>query len=112
MSLKVSTAAPTRGGKMKFIWYWQWKWEDYDLEMKQGEVMRKAIAENPKQFPKMLTNSCFTERGKGFRLIEAENEEQLMNLAFLWQNSENWKFEPYLEVGDATNKIWSKWHKP
>jgi hypothetical protein len=73
--------------------------------------MRKAIAENPKQFPKMLTNSCFTERGKGFRLIEADNEEQLMNLAFLWQNAENWKFEPYLEVGDATNKIWSKWHK-
>ena len=64
MSLKNRTAAPTRDGKMKFIWYWQWKWEDYDLEMKQGEVMRKAMAENPKQFPKMLTNSCFTERVK------------------------------------------------
>ena len=96
---------------MKFIWYWQWKWEDYDKEMKMSEVMSTAIAENPKQFPKMLTNTCFTERGKGFRLIEADNEEQLMNLAFLWQSAENWKFEPYLEVGEAARKIWSNWEK-
>ena len=45
--------------------------------------MSMAIAEDPKQFPKMLTNTCFIERGKGFRLIEADNEEQLMSGFFL-----------------------------
>ncbi len=96
---------------MKFIWHWEWKYEDYDKEMKQAEVMRKAMDENPKAFPKMLTNTCFTERGKGFRLIEADNEEQLMNLATIWWSAESWKFEPYLEVGETMQKAWNKWMK-
>ena len=45
----------------------------------------------------MLTSTCFTGRCKGFRLIEAETEEQLKNLVALWWPTENWKLEAYLE---------------
>jgi len=83
--------------------------EDFEKEQELGEKFRKAMEENPDQFPKMLTNTCFTGRGKGFRLIEAENEEQLMNLVTLWWSTENWRLEPYLEAGETLQKAFQKW---
>ncbi len=54
--------------------------EDREKEGEIGERFSKALKETPEKFPKMLTNTCFTGRCKGFRLIEADNEEQLKNL--------------------------------
>ena len=94
---------------MKYVWHWEWKWEELEKENKVGEKVQKAMEENPDQFPKMLTNTCFTGRGKGFRLIEAENEEQLMNLVFAWSPTEKWRLEPYFEAGEKMRPMWEKW---
>ena len=94
---------------MKFLWHWEWKMEDFEKEQEMGEKFLKAMEENPDQFPKMLTGTCFTGKCKGFRLIEAENEEQLMNLVTFWWSTEDWRLEPYLESGEALGKAFQKW---
>jgi len=83
--------------------------EDWDKEQELAQKMQKEIAENPKLFPKMLTPTCFTGRCKGFRIIEAENEEQLMNLILFWWPTEDWKLEPFLEANENFQKAWQKW---
>ena len=93
---------------MKYIWFWEWDWEDMDKENELGVKFSKVLEENPDQFPKMLTNTCFTGRGKGFRLIEADNEEQLANLVFFWSPTEKWKLVPYHEGVPMAN-AWKKW---
>jgi hypothetical protein len=85
------------------------KWEDLEKADDVAEKVFKDMRENPDQYPKMLTNTCFTGRGKAFRLIEAENEEQLMNLVLAFSPTEEWKLEPYLEFGDTMAKYWEKW---
>jgi len=96
---------------MKFLWTWSWKWEDYKKENELSDKFDKAMKENPKQFPKMLTKTCFTGRGSGFRIIEAENEDQLANLVTLWWSTEEWKLEVILESqGEAMQKAWTKWN--
>ena len=65
---------------MKYIWHWEFKWEELAEGDEVAEKVYKAMREHPDQFPKMLTNTCFTGREKAFRLIEAEKKEQLMNL--------------------------------
>ena len=89
---------------MKYIWHWEWKMEDFDKENEIGERFSKALKETPEKFPKMLTNTCFTSRCKGFRLIEADNEEQLKNLIAIWWPTENWKLEAYLDNDETFQK--------
>ncbi|GAG75107.1 unnamed protein product, partial [marine sediment metagenome] len=45
---------------MKFLWHWEWKMEDFEKEQEMGKKFLKAMEENPDQFPKMLTGTCFT----------------------------------------------------
>jgi hypothetical protein len=39
-----------------------------DKENELSAKFRKAMEENPDQFPKMLTNVCFTGRGKRLQI--------------------------------------------
>jgi hypothetical protein len=58
----------------------------------------------------MLTNTCFTGRCKGFRVIEADSEEQLANLIALWWPTEDWKLEVILESQSPVfQKAFQKW---
>jgi hypothetical protein len=105
----INTRKKRSDEKVKFIWHWEFKWEELVKGYDVAEKVYKAMRENPDQFPKMLTNTCFTGREKGFRLIEAENEEQLMNLVLAFSPTEKWKLEPYLEFGETMAKLWEKW---
>ena len=94
---------------VKYIWHWEWGMEDFDKEMELSAKWDKTIKEDPKQFPKMLTNTLFTERCKGFRVIEAENEQQLANMVIFWWPTENWWLEVALESqGEALQKAMKK----
>ncbi|MFH0849328.1 MAG: hypothetical protein V1924_00135 [Candidatus Bathyarchaeota archaeon] len=54
--------------------------------------------------------SCFTGRCKGFRVIEADSEEQLANLIALWWPTEDWKLEVILESQSPVfTKAFQKW---
>ena len=94
---------------MKYIWYWEWKDEDWDKENEISAKFREALEKNPDDFPKMLTATCFTSRCKGFRIIEAKNENQLINLASIWWPTENWRFEAFLEMTPENNEQWQKY---
>ena len=42
--------------------------ENRQKESELRDKFNNAIKENPNDFPKMLTNTCFTGRGSGFRI--------------------------------------------
>jgi hypothetical protein len=93
----------------KYIWHWEWSMEDFDKEQELSAKWEKAMKEDPKQFPKMLTNTLFTGRCKGFRVIEAENEQQLANMITFWWPTEDWWLEVALESqGEAMAKAMKK----
>jgi hypothetical protein len=93
----------------KYIWHWEWSMEDFDKEQELSAKWEKAMKEDPKQFPKMLTNTLFTGRCKGFRVIEAENEQQLANMIMFWWPTEDWWLEVALESqGEAMAKAMKK----
>ena len=70
---------------MKFIGYWEnvvpGSGENVAKKMVLlGEEMKKE----PKKYPKTISDIYSTSSLKGFQLIEADNEEQLINLRQLW----------------------------
>ena len=94
---------------MKYVWYWKWKLEDMDKENEIGAKFAEELEKNPEKFPKMLTNTCFTGRCEGFRLIEADNEEQLKNLIAIWWPTEDWKLKAYLDMDETFQKAFQKY---
>jgi hypothetical protein len=53
----------------------------------------------------MLTGTLFTGRCKEFRVIEAENEQQLANMITFWWPTEDWWLEVVIESqGGAMQK--------
>jgi hypothetical protein len=90
---------------MKYVWHWEWSMEDFDREQELSDKFAKALQEDPSKFPKMLTNTLYTCRGKGFRLIDADNEEQLANLVAFWWPTEDWWLEAVIDgQGGAMQK--------
>ena len=71
--------------------------DDMEQENMIGARFQEELDKNPDKFPRMLTKTCFTGRCKGFRLIEADTDEQLKNLVAIWWPTENWRLEAYLE---------------
>lgn len=94
---------------MKFVWHWEWITEDIEKIREQSERFEKLLKDHPEEFPK-LSEPILTRKGKGFRIIEAENEEQLMNLVTFWWPTEKWKLVPYFNAFDI-GKAYDKWHK-
>jgi hypothetical protein len=94
---------------MKYIWHWEWSMEDFEKEQELSDKFDKALQEDPKQFPKMLTGTLFTGRCKGFRVIEAENDQQLANLVTFWWPTEDWWLEGVIDSqGGAMQKAVTK----
>ncbi len=90
---------------MKYVWHWEWSMENFDREQEIADKFAKALQEDPSQFPRMLTNTLYTGRGKGFRLIEADNEQQLANLVAFWWPTEDWWLEAVIDgQGGAMQK--------
>ena len=94
---------------MKFIWYWEFNPDEIEKVLEQSERFEKLVKEHPEEFPK-LSEPILTGRGQGFRIIEAENEEQLMNITAFWWPFENWELVPYFNGFDYI-KVWRKWNK-
>jgi len=98
---------------MKYVWHWKviddWYKEDSKF-WEINEKFQKAMKENPDDFPK-LSPSMHTGRDRGFRLVEG-TEEQLANLVQIWAPVEDWRLEPYFEIGpdSAYGKAWRRWN--
>jgi hypothetical protein len=94
---------------MKFLYYWEWNWKDLDQELELDRRFEEALEKTPEKFPK-LGKSCHIGRGKGFRIIEADNEEQLMNLVMFYAPTEDWWLIPFFD-GKELDEAYSRWHK-
>ena len=94
---------------MKFIWHWEWITEDIEKMREISKKVQKAMKDHPEKFPK-LSEPNFTGRGKGFRIIEADNEEQLVNLLAIWHPTEKWNLVPCLD-GNKWIEAFEKWHE-
>ena len=94
---------------VKYIWHWEWKMDDMEQENLIGARFQEELEKTPEKFPKMLTKTCFTGRCKGFRLIEADTEEQLKNLVAIWWPTENWKLEPFLDNDEVMQKAFQEY---
>ena len=94
---------------MKYVWYWEFDPDDIESVLERSEKFEKLLKENPKVFPK-LSEPILTGRGQGFRLIEVENEEQLMNITAFWWPFEHWELVPYFNGFDYI-KVWQQWNQ-
>ena len=89
---------------MKFIWNWELRPEDIDKVLEKSEKLASEIKKFPEKYPK-LSPSYFTGRCKGFRLIEADNEEQLMNLLMYFYPEETWNLMLIFESSKMIERI-------
>lgn len=80
-----------------------------EKELELSERFQKALKNHPEAFPK-LGEPILTGGGKGFRIIGAENEEQLLNIVAFWWPTENRKLVPYFNGYDFF-KVYRKWHE-
>ena len=94
---------------MKCIWHWKWKSDPFEGEEygKVGDIVAKAMEENPDDFPTM-SPGIHKGRGVGFRLVEG-TYEQMMNLVAIWAPVEEWKLQVYFE-GEELTKAIRKYH--
>ena len=93
---------------MKFVWHWEWDLKDIEMETELSNKFQEAIKKFPDKFPQMGPTR-FTGRSKGFRVIEAENEEQLLNLVTFWAPTECWKLTPFFEGYSVAWQHWNEW---
>ena len=99
-SLK-STNTKGRGEKMKFIKYWEVAEDSVDEVIeKWGKYLEKS-AKTPEKYPRyILPPHIECETLKGVSIMEADNEEQLMNyIAELWPPLKI-KFVPLLDSSE------------
>jgi hypothetical protein len=91
---------------MRFVWFFEFSPEyakDISARNKQlDQEMEKNHKLYPRLHPSYMTGLC-----KGFRMIEADSDEQLIRLAMHFHPHENWEFTPVFE-GAKVSEIWRK----
>ena len=89
---------------MKFIWTFEFDPERSEEVSKKNREVDELLKKDPDKFPK-LHPSYMLGLGRGFRIIEAEDEEQVIRLVMHFYPLENWSLEPIFE-GSTVSKIW------
>ena len=89
---------------MKYMWTFEFNPEDSEEISKKNRELDKLMEGDPSKYPK-LHPSYMIGLGRGFRIIEAENEDQIMRLVMHFYPLENWDMEPIFE-GQRVSKIW------
>ena len=91
---------------MRFVWFFEFSPEYAKDISARNKELDKEIEKKPKLYPK-LHPSYMTGLCKGFRIIEADSDEQLIRLAMHFHPYENWEFTPIFE-GARVSEIWGK----
>lgn len=84
---------------MKFIWFYEFDPEDAEKVSEKNKELDEKMRKYPEKYPR-LHHSYMTGRCKGFRIVEAENEEQIIHLVMHFYPEEKWELMPIL--GGAT----------
>ena len=89
---------------MQYMWTFEFNPEDSEWISKKNKKLDELMERSPEKYPK-LHPSYMIGLGQGFRVIEAENEDQIMRLVMHFYPLENWNLEPIFE-GSKVSKIW------
>lgn len=89
---------------LKYIWKYEFDPKNAELVSEKNRELDIKIKKNPNMFP-ILYPSNMTGLCKGFRIIDAENEKQLINLIMFFFPLEKWEITPIL-VGKAVSRSW------
>ena len=95
---------------MKFIAYWEGNPYDAEKIMKKTmnlEQTAKMNIEEAKKYPKSISANYNISGRRGFMLIEADNDEQMMNLALYFFPELTFEFVAIYELAKAA----SEWQK-
>lgn len=84
---------------MKFVWYYEFDPEDAGKVSEKNKELDAKIEKYPEKYPRLYP-SYMTGRCRGFRVVEADNEEQLIHLIMHFYPEERWKLVPIF--GGAT----------
>jgi hypothetical protein len=91
---------------MRFVWFFEFSPEYAEDISARNKQLDQEMEKNPEHYPR-LHPSYMTGLCKGFRMIEADSDEQLIRLAMHFHPHENWEFTPVFE-GAKVSEIWRK----
>jgi len=74
-----------------------YKPEDLDKAIERAAQVRAIREKKPESFPKTIFPAHSMGVGKAFAVYEADNPEQLWNVALLWAQLATFKVVPILE---------------
>ena len=89
---------------MKFIWKFEFSPEDTDKVRAKNMELDLRLEKYPDKYPR-FQRSHMTGRCKGFRIIEVDHEDQLINLVMHFFPEEKWELEPIFE-GAQVSKLY------
>jgi hypothetical protein len=99
------------GGEiLKFIAYWEGNPYDAEKIMKKTALNLEEAKKEPKKYPKAISANYNISGKKGFMLIEADNDEQLMNLALFFFPELTFEFVSIYELAKSASE-WQKMKK-
>jgi len=91
---------------MKYLYTYEFDLENADEISERNRELDRAIEKFPERYPKLHT-VYMTGLCSGFRIIEAENEEQLTQLVMFFYPLERWQIKPIFE-GKKVSQVWRK----
>ena len=89
---------------MKFLWFFEFDLEDSEKVRERNDELKVKMKEDPDGYPALIP-SYMTGLGEGFRVVEAESEDQLIRLIMHFHPLERWRLEPVFE-GSRVSKVW------
>jgi len=81
---------------MKFLWKFEFKPEDSEKVRAKNMELDLKLEKYPNKYPRFQP-SHMVGHCKGFRIIEVDNEDQLINLVMHFYPEEKWELEPIFE---------------
>jgi len=91
---------------MKYLWTYEFDQENAEEISGRNRELDRAIEKYPDRYPKLHT-AYMTGLCSGFRIVEAENEEQLTQLVMFYYPLERWDIKPIFE-GKSVSQVWRK----
>jgi hypothetical protein len=95
---------PLRGRHVKFIWHYEFDPEDAEKVSEKNRELDEKMKRHPEKYPR-LHPSYMTGLCRGFRVVEANSEEQLIHLVMHFYPEERWRLEPIFE-GAFVSRVW------
>jgi hypothetical protein len=94
---------------MRFIWFFEFDPDDAEKISAKNRELDSEMEKSPDKYPKM-SPSYMAGPCKGFRILEVDDEEQLIRIVMHFFPEEKWKFIPIFE-GAMVSEVYKKMKK-